>query len=230
VSTPGVRRFVKDLLGRRRPRRFRAGPGEEAELRTAILLRAARPGGGAPSEEFVAGLRNRLAVALGDEPPPSRSGRRRFVQLTSAAAAAAALGAGADHLIAAGGTEKPPDTAAPPPDRTLRPNTGEWRAVVAAKDLPEGGVRAFDTGAFAGFVTRSGGRLRAVSGTCTHLGCKLALDSAARQLNCPCHRTGFAVDGTVVFHQLPLAPPALPRLQVRESAGMIEVLVPPQRA
>ncbi|MFE0027171.1 ubiquinol-cytochrome c reductase iron-sulfur subunit [Amycolatopsis sp. NPDC059021] len=225
MSSRGVRRFVKDLLRQRRPRRFDAGAGDEAELRVAVRLRAARPGSGAPTEEFVAGLHRRLAAELGDEAPSRGGSRRRFVRLTSTAAAAAVLGAGVDHLVTSGGEEA---AAPPPPDRTLRPEHGEWRAVVAGKDLPEGGVRPFDFGSVAGFVERADGQVRAVSATCTHLGCRLALDGPARRLNCPCHRTAFAVDGAVLFHQLPVKPPPLPRLVVRESAGVVEVLVPPQ--
>lgn len=228
MSTRGVRRFVKDLLRRRRPRPFEAGPGDEAELRTAVLLRAARPGGAAPSEEFVAGLHRRLARELG-EPAPARGGnRRRFIQVSSAAAVAAAAGAGVEHLVTAGAE---PAAAPPPPEETtLRPENGQWRAVVAAHDLSEGGVLPFDFGAVAGFVRRSGGQLRAVSATCTHLGCRLNLDASARRLNCPCHRTSFAVDGVVLMHQLPVTPPPLPHLVVREAGGVVEVLVPPEGA
>ncbi|MGW7535854.1 QcrA and Rieske domain-containing protein [Amycolatopsis sp. NPDC054798] len=228
MSTRGVRRFVKDLLRRRRPRPFEAGPGDEAELRTAVLLRAARPGGAAASEEFVAALHRRLAQELREaEPEPVRGGnRRRFIQVSSAAAAAAAAGAGVEYLVTSGAEP----AAAPPEEKTLWPENGQWRAVVAARDLPEGGVLPFDFGAVAGFVQRSGGQVRAVSATCTHLGCRLNLDAPARRLNCPCHRTSFAVDGAVLTHQLPTTPPPLPHLVVRESGGVVEVLVPAERA
>ncbi|SFW85371.1 ubiquinol-cytochrome c reductase iron-sulfur subunit [Amycolatopsis australiensis] len=227
MSTRGVRRFVKDLLRRRRPRPFAAGPGDEAELRTAVLLRAARPGGAAPGEEFVAGLHRRLAQELG-EPAPARGGnRRRFIQVSSAAAVAAAAGAGTEYLVTSAAE---PAAAPPPPEETLQPENGEWRAVVAAHDLPEGGVLPFDFGAVAGFVHRTGGQVRGVSATCTHLGCRLNLDAPARRLNCPCHRTSFAVDGVVLTHQLPVTPPPLPHLVVREAGGVVEVLVPPAGA
>ncbi|WP_103336575.1 ubiquinol-cytochrome c reductase iron-sulfur subunit [Amycolatopsis sp. CA-126428] len=223
MSTRGVRRFVKDLLRRRRPRPFAAGPDDEAELRTAVLLRAARPGGAAASEEFVAGLHRRLARELGEPAAAPGGNRRRFIQVSSAAAVAAAAGAGVEYLVNPGAGS----AAAPPPEETtLRPENGEWRAVVAAHDLPEGGVRPFDFGAVAGFVHRSGGQVRAVSATCTHLGCRLNLDAPARRLNCPCHRTSFAVDGVVLTHQLPVTPPPLPHLVVREAGGVVEVLVP----
>jgi cytochrome b6-f complex iron-sulfur subunit len=225
VTTRGVRRYVKDLLRRRRPRPFEAGSGDEAELRTAVLLRAARPGAAAASEEFVAGLHRRLAEELG-EPAPVRGGnRRRFIQVSSAAAVAAAAGAGVEYLVTSGA-----EPAAAPREDVVRPENGEWRMVVAAHDLPEGGVLPFDFGAVAGFVQRSGGEVRAVSATCTHLGCRLNLDAPARRLNCPCHRTSFAVDGVVLTHQLPVTPPPLPHLVVREAGGVVEVLVPPAGA
>ena len=226
MSTRGVRRFVKDLLRRRRPRPFAAGPDDEAELRTAVLLRAARPGGAAASEEFVAGLHRRLAQELGEPAPAPGDSRRRFIQVSSAAVVAAAAGAGVEYLVMSGGQL----AATPPPEETLRPENGQWRAVVAVHDLPEGGVLPFDFGAVAGFVHRSGGQVRAVSATCTHLGCRLNLDAPAGRLNCPCHRTSFAVDGAVLMHQLPVTPPPLPHLVVREAGGVVEVFVPPKGA
>jgi nitrite reductase/ring-hydroxylating ferredoxin subunit len=54
----------------------------------------------------------------------------------------------------------------------------------------------------------------------------LNLDADGRQLDCPCHNTSFAVDGTVVRHQLPKAPGVLPHVQVRERDGQVEVYVP----
>jgi len=65
------RRFVEDLLRGKRPRRFQADETDAAELRTAIGLRAARPGSGAPREEFVTDLHKRLA----DELSETRNGR-----------------------------------------------------------------------------------------------------------------------------------------------------------
>jgi nitrite reductase/ring-hydroxylating ferredoxin subunit len=110
---------------------------------------------------------------------------------------------------------------------TITPDTGVWRPVVASAELPEGGVRAFDVGTLVGFVERTGGRLRAVSGVCTHQGCRLALEPAARELACPCHRTVFALTGTVVRSQLRTAPAVLPRLPVREIDGSVQVYAPP---
>jgi nitrite reductase/ring-hydroxylating ferredoxin subunit len=216
VRTPAWR-YVEDLLAGRRPRRFRPSEDEAAELRAAILLRSGQDDG-EPSAEFVASLRDRLAGEPAD-PKPANT-RRRFVQASAAAAAAAAVGAGLDHVLTGA-------TAAAPKDQNLVPDNGEWRAVVASTDLPDGSVRPFDLGAVAGFLRRSGGEVSAVSATCTHLGCRLRLDAPERKLNCPCHRTSFNVDGSLSGHELPVAPPPLPHLLVRENSGHVEVFVPP---
>src|SRR5215471_17370526 len=99
-----IRRFVDDLLRLRRPRGFRATPEDVAVARTAITLRAARPGSGAPREEFVTGLHKRLAAEL-DPPAPQRAGggRRSFIRAATLAAGAAAAGAGIDHALSGSG-------------------------------------------------------------------------------------------------------------------------------
>ena len=208
-------KFVENMLARRRVRRTATTEDDAAVIRTAILLNSARPGGDRPDEEFVAKLGARIAAEA--EGKPEVGNRRRFVQTTSVAAAAAMLGATVDHLV---------QPSPPAEEATIVPDRGQWRPVVSSADLVEGTVRPFDLGTVTGFVQRTGGEVHAVSGICTHLGCRLALDVAALRLNCPCHRTAFAVDGAVAFHQLPAAPPPLPRLEVRENAGNVEVLVP----
>ena len=81
-----------------------------------------------------------------------------------------------------------------------------------------------------GFVQRTDGVVRAVSGTCTHQGCRLLLDAAARRLNCPCHLTAFAVTGQLLTHQLPIAPDPLPQIATREVDGAVQVYAPPPTA
>jgi hypothetical protein len=53
--------FIDALAAGRRPRRFRPDPDEVAIVRTAIELRAARPGEAAPDEQFVSRLFQELA-------------------------------------------------------------------------------------------------------------------------------------------------------------------------
>ena len=86
-------------------------------------------------------------------------------------------------------------------------------------------MRAFDLGAVAGFVHRVDGVVRAVSGSCTHQGCRLALDGA-RNLDCPCHTTVFALSGDLIRHQLPVAPRPLPTFATREVDGVVQVYAP----
>jgi cytochrome b6-f complex iron-sulfur subunit len=207
MSERSVRRFVADLLRGRRSRPFRAEEGDVAEVRAAITLRAARLGAGTPSEEFVTDL------------------HRRLVATASIAASAAAVGAGVDHVLTRP-TPVPGDGAGAA-DQTLVPNTGQWSTVAASADLPEGGVHGFDLGTVIGFVTRSGGQLGAVSGICTHLGCRLALNAAAHRLDCPCHATSFALSGQLLHYQLAVAPRPLPHLQVREVDGAVQIFAPP---
>ena len=46
-------------------------------------------------------------------------------------------------------------------------------------------------------------KVEAVSGICTHQGCKLWLDAPDSRLRCPCHSTSFSLEGETVTHQLP---------------------------
>ena len=243
----GLRRHLDDLVAGRRPRPFRATEEDAEELRVALELRAARPDADAPREGFVDELQRRLAAQLAATPdtaapkspaaeprasepraseppapepalpPPIPLRRRRLlVQGAGLAAASAAIGASVDHLV----------TAPAPAARDLVPTTGAWQTVAASTELPEGTVRAFDLGTVAGFVHRADGVPQAVSGTCTHLGCRLRLVPAGT-LDCPCHTTVFAASGEVVRHQLPVAPGPLPRFATREVDGTVQVYAPP---
>ncbi|TQF68295.1 Rieske 2Fe-2S domain-containing protein [Rhodococcus spelaei] len=234
MSGREVRRFVEDLLRGRRPKPFRPDDAEAAEIRAAIELRASRPGSGEPGEEFVADLHRRLAAEMArPEPAPEPThlltGTRRQVMAgVSIAAAAAAIGAVVDRSIAPGRESGTP--AAPPPEETLVPVAGEWRAVASSADVPEGGVYPFELGSVTGFVHRTNGKLQAVSGICTHQGCRLWFDGPTDRLRCPCHATAFAVTGEVLTHQLPVAPGPLPHIRIRDNDGTVEVYVPSEPA
>jgi cytochrome b6-f complex iron-sulfur subunit len=149
-------------------------------------------------------------------------GRRRLVRGASIAAGAAAIGATTDGLLARQAAPGSGDDA----EETLIPNAGHWRTVMASADLPEDGVRGFNLDTVTGFVVRGGGQLGAVSGVCTHLGCRLRLAASALRLNCPCHNASFDLGGQVLHHQLPEAPGPLPHLRVREVDGKVQVFAP----
>ncbi|MEU9805857.1 Rieske (2Fe-2S) protein [Mycobacterium sp. NPDC050853] len=227
MNPRGLRRYVDDLLRGRRPKPFRPDDFEAAQIRTAIELRATRPGDDAPSQDFLADLHGRLADQMGNVPASSEHTRwqtptRRTVLVgTSAAAAAAAVAVTADRLMT-----PEPETDPQQASGQIVPNTGSWQRVAASSAVPDGGVHPFDLGFVNGFVRRVGGKIEAVSGVCTHQGCKLWFDGAHDRLQCPCHTTSFATDGRVITHQLPIAPKPLPTLEVREADGHIEVFAP----
>ncbi|OBF86010.1 (2Fe-2S)-binding protein [Mycobacterium sp. 852002-51163_SCH5372311] len=229
MNARGLRRYVDDLLRGRRPKPFAPDDFEAAQIRTAIELRAARPGGDAPSEEFLADLHRRLAEQMSGTPSPSspkqNTTRRQVIVGTSAAAAAAVAAVSVDRLV----TDEQP-TESPSAGGQLTPNDGRWVRVAASSDVPDALMHPFDLGTVSGFVRRVGGKVEAVSGVCTHQGCRLWFDAPQDRLRCPCHTTSFAPGGQVLSHQLPIAPKPLPTLMVRETNGIIEVFAPAEPA
>jgi hypothetical protein len=78
--------FIDALATGRKPPRFRADPADAPLLRTALELRAARPGDAQPSEQFVADLHKKLsaqAAVPAAEPGPVRP-RRSALMLAAA--------------------------------------------------------------------------------------------------------------------------------------------------
>ena len=230
MNPRGLRRYVDGLLAGHQPKPFQADDFEAAQIRTAIELQAARLGADGPRQEFLTDLHRRLAEQMepsADTPQPARRWptptRRQVLTGTSAAAAAAAVGVTADRLLRS--APPPAGEVAATADQIV-PTDGSWQVVAASSDVPDGAVHRFDLGSVVGFVRRVDGRAEAVSGVCTHQGCRLWFDGPDDRLRCPCHATSFSPDGQVLTHQLPIAPNPLPRFQVREQNGNIEVLAP----
>ncbi|MDT5068390.1 MAG: hypothetical protein QOK02_4545 [Mycobacterium sp.] len=232
MSDRNVRRFVEGLLRGQPTERARPDDFEAQQMKTAIELRAARLGSDAPREEFVADLHRRLAQAEDDDRGvgrpagngPAGTPRRQVVIGTSIAAASAAAGLVVDRTLLRRDGESPAPT--PSAQGVIEPNIGVWAPVGSSVDVPDGGTLAFDLGSVNGFVHRVAGQLDAVSGICTHQGCRLWLDAPDNRLRCPCHSTSFSLAGETLTHQLPIAPAPLPRIQVRENNGVIEVYAP----
>jgi Rieske Fe-S protein len=229
MNARGLRRYVDDLLRGRRPKPFAPDDFEAAQIRTAIELRAAGQGDGAPRPEFLDDLHRRLAEQMTGAPPAAprmqNATRRQVIVGTSAAAAAAVAAVSVDRAVLGEHPAEPP--AADSAVGQLTPNTGTWQRVAASSDVPDWRMRAFDLGSVSGFIRRVDGKPQAVSGTCTHQGCRLWFDAPDDRLRCPCHSTSFAPGGEVLTHQLPIAPKPLPILMVREVDGAIEVFAPP---
>jgi nitrite reductase/ring-hydroxylating ferredoxin subunit len=232
MNARGLRRYVDDLLRGRRPKPFAPDDFEAAQIRTAIELRAARQGtdvDDAPREEFLTDLHRRLAQQMNRAPAHAATKqsttRRQVIVGTSAAAAAAAAAVSIDRAVIGGPTEAPASDVAA---GQLTPSDGSWQRVAASSDVPDGVMHPFDLGSVTGFVRRVDGKPEAISGVCTHQGCRLWFDAPDDTLRCPCHSTSFSPSGQVVTHQLPIAPKPLPALMVREVNGVIEVLAPPR--
>jgi nitrite reductase/ring-hydroxylating ferredoxin subunit len=229
MNARGLRRYVDDMLRGRRPKPFAPDEFEAAQIRTAIELRAARHDSDvvdAPSQEFLTDLHGRLAEQMAGVPkeaaPKQSTTRRHVIVGTSAAAAAAVAAVSIDRAVIGS------PAGAPAVAGELNPNDGSWQRVAASADVPDGMMHPFDLGTVTGFVRRVDGKPQAISGVCTHQGCRLWFDAPGDTLQCPCHTTSFSPTGQVLTHQLPIAPKPLPTLMVREVNGVIEVFAPPR--
>jgi len=210
--------------GRPMPEGRIEGPEDAEALRAAIELRAGTPAADLPSEEFVSGLRARLAREAAPAPPPRVS--RRSLLATAGAVAAGAVAAGAagaaiDRAALAPGTPRPSRAAG-----VIEPADGEWAAVTTDAAVAGGATQRFEAGGVIGYVSGTGTGVVAVSAACTHQGCILVHNAAAGRLDCPCHRTAFGTDGRLLFSQLASEPAPLPHLEARSRNGNVEVLVP----
>jgi len=238
MSRRELRKYIDDLLAGRKPKPFTPDEFEAAQVRTAIDLTAAREGADEPRREFLDDLKARLATEMSSEtgsdtaPAPARPAssatRRQVIVGTTAAATAAVAAVSVDRLLLQPGAEQQSGQASDT-SAEMVPTDGSWQHVADSTQLAEGTVRSFDLGSVNGFVRRVNGRVEAVSGVCTHQGCRLWLDETADRLRCPCHSTSFSPAGLVVTHALPIAPKPLPHFDVREQNGVIEVLAPPSQ-
>ncbi|WP_006244042.1 Rieske (2Fe-2S) protein [Mycolicibacterium tusciae] len=230
MNARGLRRYIDDLAAGRRPKSFQPDDFEADQIRTAIDLQAARMGADAPRQEFLSDLHSRLAAQMEGEQPTAEvrrlptATRRQVMVGTSTAAAAAVTAVTVDRLVVRGDNTPANNTAAA---GVLTPNDGSWQAVGKSSEVTEDGVmHPFEVGSVIGFVRRVDGQPAAVSGVCTHQGCKLWFDKPDDRLRCPCHSTSFSPEGQVLTHQLSISPAPLPKLEVREADGVIQVFAP----
>lgn len=232
-----VDRYVNRLLRRRRPRPFAPTEDELTVVRTAIDLLAAAPDATEPRPAFVDQLRTRLAeqeqahqdsAAATPRPAWRVPPRRRLLAAGALTATGVTIGVAADRLTATGTADGGTDTTAPPPQAELSLTFGTWHTVADSSALPEGAIVPFDLGAVNGFLRRVSGRAQAVSGVCTHQGCRLDLETSRDLLSCPCHGATFTLAGVNLTHPLHTGQslPPLPRLPVREQNGQIQIYAP----
>jgi len=138
------------------------------------------------------------------------------------AAGAAAAGAGIDHVLTSGTSSG----VSLVEGGTLVPSPGTWLTAATSAELPEGAVLAVTAGAVACVIERANGQVRAVSGICTHQGCRLNVIAGPTRLVCPCHGATFALDGAVLTHKFRFPLAALPKVEVREANGAVQVYAP----
>lgn len=72
------------------------------------------------------------------------------------------------------------------------------------------------------FIDKVGDEYRALSATCTHLGCRVAWDATGSQYSCPCHGGVFDRTGAVVSGPPPRGLDALP-VRLNPDTADIEV-------
>jgi Rieske Fe-S protein len=220
-SADRVARFVDDLLRGRRPRRFEAS-AEEAEAMTAAAgLAAARVASDLPDKTALDRIHRRLSTALDESPAGVRRlSRRAWLQTAGAAAAAVVVGVALDEVV-----KQRQESGAGGPNGTLLPDNGAWRPVAAVSQIPPGHAMTVSTASVDAVIINDGGSISAVSGVCTHLGCKLQPDNTNRKLDCPCHQTAFAWTGKVLFYRLKSAPANLPNIPSRVNDGQVELYI-----
>ncbi|HLX77958.1 MAG TPA: hypothetical protein VKR27_03670 [Acidimicrobiales bacterium] len=126
MSNRRLTAFIDALVIGRRPRRFLAKAEDVEVLRTAIALRAERPGDAIPDEQFVSDLYEKLADGARSLPAPNirvMKMRRSRVALVGVAASAALVGGTAAATEAIVRTPAPATAIRAPFGTTLRTGT-----------------------------------------------------------------------------------------------------------
>jgi cytochrome b6-f complex iron-sulfur subunit len=219
-----VARFVDDLLHRRRPHRFSASPEEVEAMTAAATMVSARVGADLPEKAALDRIHRRLSAALDDSPVVERHlTRRTLLRTLGTAAAAMVVGVALDEVVTNQGKSSAPGGSTTA--TVLMPDVGAWRPVASVTQLPAGHAMTVSTGAVDAVIVNDGGAISAVSGICTHLGCKLQPDDANRKLNCPCHQTAFGWSGKVLYYRLKAEPASLPQIPSRVNGDQIELFV-----
>jgi cytochrome b6-f complex iron-sulfur subunit len=210
-------RHVEDLLQDRRPERTPL-PDEDAlrARQTAAMLRAAKPGAGLPSKEFLERMQGSIHDLVGErsaQPLPGSRPSRRSLLLTGAAGIAAGIAAmfGIQQV----------GKGAPKAAARLIDGNGTWKPVKALAELPEATPVAFRSGAIEGFLIRQGQQVTGLSAICTHMACILNYSKFRDRFECPCHGATFEKDGQPTNYSSPLSP--LPSLQVKVEKGQVLV-------
>jgi menaquinol-cytochrome c reductase iron-sulfur subunit len=107
------------------------------------------------------------------------------------------------------------------------PADGMPREFAVIADVSDAWTHAAAQRIGAVFLTRSSkdpNEVTAFTATCPHLGCAVEFDAAKKEYECPCHKSGFAIDGKKLFGPSRRGLDPLP-VKVDGKAGSKEILV-----
>jgi menaquinol-cytochrome c reductase iron-sulfur subunit len=107
------------------------------------------------------------------------------------------------------------------------PADGMPREFAVIADVSDAWTHAAAQRIGAVFLTRSSkdpNEVTAFTATCPHLGCAVEFDAAKKEYECPCHKSGFAIDGKKLFGPSRRGLDPLP-VKVDDKAGSKEILV-----
>lgn len=195
----------------------------DEELVASILaaqLRLVRDDVEAPSADFLARLDREVtkAIQAGERAPRrARVSRRGFLRGAATLAGGVGVGLAAGDALGTFGTALPKQ-----PNELVTAARSEWYDVAAVDELPPGAVKPFTAGGVVGYLVNDRGDLRAVSGICTHMGCRLTPAgggaSSEVEFGCLCHGSRFSAAGRVISGK---ARQPLPAIELAVSEGRV---------
>ena len=107
------------------------------------------------------------------------------------------------------------------------PTDGLPREFAVVADVSDAWTHAPGQRIGAVFLTRSSkdpNEVTAFTATCPHLGCAVEFDTAKKEYECPCHKSGFAIDGQKLFGPSRRGLDPLP-VKIADKSGGKEVFV-----
>jgi cytochrome b6-f complex iron-sulfur subunit len=106
------------------------------------------------------------------------------------------------------------------PPKKAASQAGERVAVADSTELPIGKGEVYSVNNQPVIVIHTADGYKALSATCTHLGCIVSWNEQRQVIACPCHEAYFNTNGAVISGP----PPApLPTYRVQEDGGQIYV-------
>jgi cytochrome b6-f complex iron-sulfur subunit len=215
--------YVEDLLQDRKPERTSLGTEDALRARqVAAMLRAARPGTGLPSPDFLHRMQRSIQDWIKPEETTGAAASRGYTRRSLLLGGVGGIAAG---VLAVLGVERVTRNESAPYTHPalVTDGKGSWQNVLALSDLPDGVPTRFTSGAVEGYVLRTGQGVRGLSAVCTHMGCLLNWSRFRTQFECPCHGATFDVNGKPSGDYAPGVLRPLPPVLVRVQDGQVQV-------